>query len=119
VHVDRVEVALVDRAGDRDLGAQAHGHAVQALAVQVGDRRLPRHEDLERQRQLLPFAQDQPAGDTRPVELGGRVVLRVAAFDLDAGDQRQRDLGDLDVVASGGEVDLSGQRQAWAGARVG
>jgi hypothetical protein len=89
------------------------------LAVDGGDRRLPRQHDLERQGQLLLLGQAQRAADRDAVELAGGAVFAAAALDLDPGDQPQGDVLDLDVVAAADHVDVPGEGAAGTPVRVG
>ncbi len=79
---------------------------MQLLVVDRGDRGLPRHGDLERERELLPLGQLERPADRDPVELADRVVV-VAS--LHPGDQPEGDVLDLHVTATPDEVDLAGQ----------
>ena len=99
MHGDGVEVRFVDRPGHLQLGAQAHPHAVQALAVQLGDRGLPRH--VEAERQVVPRARIEPERPGQPlaVELLVGVVPGVAALHLDPGEQSDRDVLDVDACS--------------------
>jgi hypothetical protein len=115
VHRHFVEVALVDGLGHGELGPQPHRHAAQPLAVDVGDRRLPRHREREGQVPLLALAQLEGAGDREPVELDETV----AVLGLDPGHQTQHDSVDGDVVVTAGDPHLALQGQTGPRVRVG
>lgn len=107
MHAHPVEVALVDGAGDRQLGAQAHGHTVQMLPVDRRDRGLPRHRKPERDRALLTGFQPERPADLEALELDGAVVLTVAVLDLDPGHHAERDILDVGGVVAALDVDLA------------
>lgn len=116
---DRVQVALVHRPGHLQLRTQPHGHPVQVLPVQLGDRGLPRHVEAERDVVALTGLQPERARHPLTVELLVGVVLVVAALHLDAGEQPERHVLDVDLVVAAHHLDPALELAARTAVRVG
>lgn len=90
-HLDRVDVALVDRPRDVELGAHTEVDGVQPVTAELVEGRLPR--DLQLEEDLVAGALLEPEGTSDAVAVEGhhRVVLAVAGLHLDPGHQGQLD----------------------------
>lgn len=113
-HRERVEVALVARSRDFQLRPDAE-HGAEVLAVELGDRRLPRQGDGERHRVLGLLRQPEPAADGEPFEDDRALVLLVLALHLDPGDEEKRDPVDRHVRSAAPQADLPGDETAGQG----
>jgi hypothetical protein len=112
VHGDGVQVGGVHGARDLHLGGEPHGRAVQRLPVEVGQRRLTREVEPERDRASRSAVQCEGAGDRelRVLEVGA--VLVVARLDLDARPKGEEHAPELGVVVAALEGDLPGDDAA-------
>ena len=116
--LDRVQVALVDRASDLELGPHAHPHARKLVTLDVGQRRLVGH--LERERILLALVgpDDHAARDRLRGEPLRGVELAVVGLDLDDRLQRDRDAVDLLLDVAALDVDDAGDLLTGTNGRV-
>ena len=92
--------------------------AVQVLAVQLSDRGLPRHIEVEFD--VVPGAAIQPerAGQPLPVELLVGAVLGITTLDLNAGAKADRHVLDVDGVLATDHLDASVEVAARTTVRV-
>lgn len=108
-HGQRVQVSLVLRARHGQLGPYPQ-HYAQRLAVQLGDRSLPREVDGERHTVQGLLGETETASDGDPVEDDDALVLAVAVLGLGPGDQLQCDVLDVEVGVTALQMDLPAQR---------
>lgn len=83
MHVDRVQVTGVHRAGDLQLGGHTDVHPAQLLPGDGGHRRLPRNLQTERHHVHRAGLHLEGTAQTNPDELDVLLLLLVAALHLD------------------------------------
>ncbi|EGJ78918.1 hypothetical protein STTU_6129 [Streptomyces sp. Tu6071] len=110
-HHEGIEVPLVARPAERDVGAHPEDDA-ERLPVQLRRRRLPRHREREGQDPLLARFEREVPADVVPPEDDPALVLAVLGLRLDAGEEFQGDVLDPCPRLAAAEPDLSRERAA-------